>query len=88
MLKTGVICSGINIMRQTQLPDASESLKIGMFEKIKNNFKWQAYETIHRIVDDLLLVYWNFTQGFKSKFLYLPQRLRLSFSEGAKAQRH
>ena len=56
MMKTRVKCTGVNQIGETKLPNVSKSLKIGMFDQIKNQLTSDGNETINRVVDNLSFV--------------------------------
>ena len=56
MVKASMMCPGIYQLGKPQLLDTPEPLEIGMVQDIKDQFASNGYETIYRIIDNLLLV--------------------------------
>jgi len=56
MLKTGMSSTGVNKAGQSELSDPPQSLKIRMFNQIKNNVPGDINKTVNRIINNLFLI--------------------------------
>ena len=56
MMKTSVGSSWENQTQQSRLRNPSQSLKTAMLHDIKNNFIWDFYKSMNRIIDDFQLI--------------------------------
>jgi hypothetical protein len=56
MLKTGMHCTRINVVAQSQLTDMSKPLKIRVRDDVKDQFTLDMDKTVNGIIDDFLFV--------------------------------
>ena len=55
MVKTCVQGSGINKIRQPQLLDPAQALKVGVLKQLEHQFIRHRNETVNGIIEDLML---------------------------------
>ena len=60
MMKTGMQRAGINQMRHPHLLNIAQPLKIGMFNKVEYQFRWDADKTVNRVVDYFLFIQFGY----------------------------
>jgi len=56
MLKTGMICSGINKVSNAKLFDISQPLEPVMFNEVKYKIARDANESINRVINNFALI--------------------------------
>ena len=56
VLKTGMICPGVNKVGKTKLLNISQSLVPGMFYQVKYKITRNANKTVNRVIDNFSLI--------------------------------
>jgi hypothetical protein len=53
VMKAGVECTGINVVRKAHLFYPAQPLKVGMFYQVENYSVGNGYKPVDRVIEDL-----------------------------------